>query len=203
MKLELVTRSKSFLNGGIMKKILILVMSLVLLGGMVFGAGPVPDTSKSFKITTTIPAMAELKIHKTEGIDTISEFNSTGLEQKTEQAFGDLTDGTDTPTTVNSGDYYLSVKTNAKTATYIKATFNVMTATTGSGNTLDYTLNYGTSSTKASVNNGAALSIFTIPAANGARVVSNSFSIDILGADIQSAVPDSYSATITFQYTAT
>ena len=43
--------------------------------------------------------------------------------------------------------------------------------------------------------------LFDIPAANGARVVSNSFSIDILGSDIQTAVPDSYSATITFEYT--
>ena len=93
MKLELVTRSKSFLNGGIMKKILILVMSLVLLGGMVFGA----DASQEFKITTTIPAMAVLKIHQTAGVDTIAEFNSITLTQKTGHEFGSLTNDTDAP----------------------------------------------------------------------------------------------------------
>lgn len=186
------------------KKIIALVLAgVILFGSMVFGAGPVP--SKSFVISTTIPAMAELKIHQTAGVDTMAEFNNTSLEQKTGHEFVGLSNDTDAPATVNSGVYYLSVKTNAKTATYIKATFNVMTGTAYAVNTLDYTFKYGADSTsiKASVNNGAALSIFTIPAANGARVVSNSFSIDILGTDIQKAAPDSYSATITFEYTTT
>lgn len=185
-----------------MKRILKLVLGLLLVGSMVFGADT--DTSKSFVITATIPAMAELKIHQTAGVDTIADFNNTGLVQKTGHAFGSLTNDIDNPTTVNSGTYYLSVKTNAKTDTFIKASFDVMIGT-DTENTLDYTLKYGTTPTsiKASDNDGAALSIFTIPAANGARVVSNSFSIDILGSDIKKAVPDSYTATITFEYTTT
>lgn len=165
--------------------------------GVVFGADTA--TSKSFKITTSIPAMAELKIHQTTGVDKISEFNN--LTGSTGHAFGDLNNNIDIPDTVNSGDFYLSVKTNAKTSTSIKALFTVMTGTPLSGNTLDYTLKYKSSATKASSMSVTPIVLFDIPAANGARVVSNSFSIDILGSDIQTAVPDSYSATITFEYT--
>ena len=117
-----------------MRKILKFVLGLLLVGSMVFGADT--DTSKSFVISAKIPAMAELKIHQTAGVDTMSEFNSTTLEQKTGHEFVGLINDTDAPATVNSGVYYLSVKTNAKTDTYIKATFNVMTGTPDSGTLL-------------------------------------------------------------------
>ena len=180
------------------KKVMAMIMIVaVLFSGVVFGAG----TSKNFDITTSIPAMAELKIHQTHNVDTISEFNN--LEESTGHDFEVLNNNTDMPVTKNSGVFYLSVKTNAKTSTSIKATFNVMTGTAYATNTLDYTLNYGITSIKASENDGASLSIFSIEGDNGARVVSNSFSIDILGTDIETAAPDDYSATIIFEYSVT
>ena len=181
-----------------MKKILILVMSLVLLGGMVFGA----DTNKSFVITTTIPAMAELKIH-TYGISTISGFNSVTTVTGHEFAITGYTTA-NAPTT-ETATFYALIKTNAKTDTTLKATFkNMVGATSENDSEISYLFKLGGGAGTGTLSTNATQNVTeTISAVTGATVVPTVFTIkltDIGDNSIQSAKIDSYSATIKFEY---
>ena len=181
------------------KKILAMIMIVaVMFGGIVFGA----DTSQEFEITTTIPAMAELKIHTAE-ISTISGFNSVTTVAGHAFAITGY-ETADTPTT-EKATFYALIKTNAKADTTLKATFaNMGGETTGNTSEISYTFTLGSETPVLSTDTETTV-VKTISPVIGATVVPTIFTIKLTdtGTDsIQSAEIDSYSATITFEYTA-
>ena len=182
-----------------MKKMLKLVLGLLLVGSMVFGVDLVP--SKSFVITTAIPAMAELKIH-TASVNTISGFNSVTTATGHTFAITDYLTA-DTPTT-ETATFYALIKTNAKTSTTLKATFaNMVGGTYGNTSKISYNFKLGEGTETLSTNTPNTVSQI-ISAVTGATVVPTIFTIKLTDTgenSVQSATIDSYSATIIFQYT--
>lgn len=180
-----------------MKKILKLVLGLLLVGGMVFGANP----SESLVISVTVPAMAVLKIHNA-SVNTISEFNS--VTTATGHTFTITGYETANAPTTETATFYALIKTNAKTATTLKATFANMTgATPGNASQISYNFKLGEGTETPSTDTQKTVSQ-TISAVIGATVVPTIFTIKLkdTGTDsIQSATIDSYSATIMFEYT--
>lgn len=100
---------------------------------------------------------------------------------------------------------YLAVRTNQKAATTLSISIRQLSST--DSDKLDYSMVFGNDSTLGTgagnyVVNEDKTHTITIPAGNGLRLYNFPFHFELTPEQFRSAVPTSYSATITFTYTA-
>lgn len=192
-----------------MKKILILVMSLVLLGGMVFGVGPTTK-NKSLILKTTVAGVLSTKITETL-TSTSADFQSTS-DLDTKKV---TTDGEGLPTNT---EFYFNIRTNitspiivaVKAANFTQDNLPTSPATASE---ISYTLStIATSgdgiSDIATITSSSAPSDFTVfykytKPETGLKIDSRKITASLITAEFAEANQGSYTATITFNVTTT
>jgi lipoprotein-anchoring transpeptidase ErfK/SrfK len=166
-------------------------MSLVLLGGMVFGAGP--PISKSFDITATVTGRLELKVSK------VVEANIANWNTTTDMTGTSLTDASPV-------QLYLHILNNQKVDLTVKVSATAFSNTDTSAPTT-YVIPYKIKDTDTTITVGSGGTttetvLTTITHSNrGLRVDTVGFSVDPDDTEFTNAAVGSYSSTITFNVT--